>query len=38
MPQRSSGVEPESSLAWLLAPLTVDTFLARDMGADVTTT
>ena len=34
MPQRSLGVDPELSLAWLLAPLTVETFLDRDMGAE----
>ena len=32
MPQRSSGVEPESSLGWLLAPVTVDTFLTEVWG------
>jgi ribosomal protein L16 Arg81 hydroxylase len=29
MPQRSSGVDPESSLGWLLAPLTVETFVTE---------
>ena len=29
MPQRFSGVDPESSLGWLLAPLTVETFIAE---------
>jgi ribosomal protein L16 Arg81 hydroxylase len=32
MPQRSSGVDPESSLGWLLAPLTVETFLTEIWG------
>ena len=32
MPQRSSGVNPESSLGWLLAPLTVETFLTEIWG------
>src|SRR6201996_282647 len=32
MPQRSSGVDPESSLRWLLAPLTVETFLTEIWG------
>ena len=32
MPQRSSGVDPESSLGWLLAPLTVETFVAEIWG------
>jgi bifunctional lysine-specific demethylase and histidyl-hydroxylase NO66 len=32
MQQRSSGVDPESSLGWLLAPLKVDTFLAEIWG------
>ncbi|MFZ1162581.1 cupin domain-containing protein [Mycobacterium sp.] len=32
MPQRSPDLEPELSLAWLLAPLTVDTFLAQIWG------
>jgi lysine-specific demethylase/histidyl-hydroxylase NO66 len=29
MPQRSSGVDPESSLGWLLAPLPVETFVTE---------
>jgi lysine-specific demethylase/histidyl-hydroxylase NO66 len=32
MPQRSSGVDPESSLGWLLAPLKVETFLTEIWG------
>ena len=32
MPQRSSGVDPESSLGWLLAPLTVETFVTEIWG------
>jgi ribosomal protein L16 Arg81 hydroxylase len=32
MPQRSSGVDPESSLGWLLAPLTVETFVTEVWG------
>src|ERR1700733_10140670 len=32
MPHRSSGVDPESSLGWLLAPLGVETFLADIWG------
>lgn len=32
MPQCSSGVDPESSLGWLLAPLTVETFLTEIWG------
>src|ERR1700738_5297765 len=32
MPQPSSGVEPESSLGWFLAPLTVETFLTEIWG------
>src|ERR1700744_616710 len=32
MPQRSTGVDPESSLGWLLAPLTVETFVAEIWG------
>jgi ribosomal protein L16 Arg81 hydroxylase len=32
MPQRSSGVDHESSLGWLLAPLTVETFLTEIWG------
>jgi bifunctional lysine-specific demethylase and histidyl-hydroxylase NO66 len=32
MPQRSRGVDPESSLGWLLAPLTVETFLSEIWG------
>jgi bifunctional lysine-specific demethylase and histidyl-hydroxylase NO66 len=33
MPQRLSGVDPEFSLAWLLQPLTVETFLNEIWGA-----
>src|ERR1700678_4457786 len=32
MQQRSSGVDPESSLGWLLAPLKVETFLTEIWG------
>jgi bifunctional lysine-specific demethylase and histidyl-hydroxylase NO66 len=32
MPQRSSDVDPESSLGWLLAPLRVETFLSEIWG------
>ena len=32
MPQRSSGVDPELSLGWLLAPLKVETFLTEIWG------
>jgi bifunctional lysine-specific demethylase and histidyl-hydroxylase NO66 len=32
MQQRSSGVDPDSSLGWLLAPLKVETFLAEIWG------
>ena len=32
MPHRSSGVDPESSLGWLLAPLKVETFLTEIWG------
>ena len=32
MPQRSSGVDPEPSLGWLLAPLKVETFLTEIWG------
>jgi bifunctional lysine-specific demethylase and histidyl-hydroxylase NO66 len=32
MQQRSSGVDPESSLGWLLAPLKVETFLSEIWG------
>jgi bifunctional lysine-specific demethylase and histidyl-hydroxylase NO66 len=32
MPQRSSGVDPELSLGWLLAPLTVETFVTEIWG------
>jgi lysine-specific demethylase/histidyl-hydroxylase NO66 len=32
MPHRSPGVDPELSLAWLLAPLTVETFLTEIWG------
>jgi bifunctional lysine-specific demethylase and histidyl-hydroxylase NO66 len=32
MPQRSSGDDPGTSLGWLLAPLTVETFLAEIWG------
>ena len=32
MSDRSSGVDPESSLGWLLAPLKVETFLTEIGG------
>src|ERR1700678_3759524 len=32
MQQRSSGVDPELSLGWLLAPLKVETFLTEIWG------
>src|ERR1700743_7826 len=32
MPQRSPGDDPDSSLGWLLAPLTVETFLTELWG------
>jgi hypothetical protein len=34
MQQRVSGVDAKFSLAWLLQPLTVDTFLNEIWGAD----
>jgi bifunctional lysine-specific demethylase and histidyl-hydroxylase NO66 len=32
MPQRSSDVDPDASLGWLLAPLTVETFVTEIWG------